>query len=357
MTKNCLLILKNKKFNDFESYESIISTFSRRGHFFDKIAYVAYDSSKEIISAVSDGLVNFEKFIIICPKTMENTLKSFIFEKTGLRFDETNFLCGATCSVYMMFSESGCSERVNAICSDLDSANDIVYEKAFVKTVGATAREINEAIAAARSVCDSLSIYVNEKYGECTIEIIYSRSVTKALFDSAYREIIKRLEKNIYALTDDTLEQRLVDLLKLRRLKLSVAESFTGGGICKRLVEIPGVSKVFFEGLNTYDNLSKEKRLYVDEETLHRRGAVSKETAELMACGLLKTGDCNVAIATTGIAGPKSDNTKKPVGLVYIAVGVEGNVEVYEYNLKGTRRQITETAINLALFRTFKAVK
>ena len=76
-----------------------------------------------------------------------------------------------------------------------------------------------------------------------------------------------------------------------------------------------------------------------------------------MAYGLLETGNCNLSIATTGIAGPKSDGTKKPVGLLYIAVGNEEHVSVYEYNLKGSRQSITETAINIALFLAFKKLK
>ena len=123
------------------------------------------------------------------------------------------------------------------------------------------------------------------------------------------------------------------------------------------MVEIPGISEVYFEGLNTYSNKSKIERLGVKEETLEKYGAVSAQTAYEMAYGLLETGNCNISIATTGIAGPKSDGTKKPVGLLYIAVGTEEHVSVYEYNLKGTRLSITETAINIALFLAFKKLK
>ena len=86
-------------------------------------------------------------------------------------------------------------------------------------------------------------------------------------------------------------------------------------------------------------------------------GAVSEQTAYEMAQGLINGGLCDVSIATTGIAGPKSDLSSKPVGLVYLSVGTKDDVAVYKYNLKGDRKSITETAINLALFHTFKILK
>ena len=76
-----------------------------------------------------------------------------------------------------------------------------------------------------------------------------------------------------------------------------------------------------------------------------------------MSVGLLNGGGCDLAIATTGIAGPKSDNTEKPVGLCYIAVGMRDGVHTYRYVFKGDREEITETAKNTALFLAIKKLK
>jgi PncC family amidohydrolase len=165
------------------------------------------------------------------------------------------------------------------------------------------------------------------------------------------------LEECLYALDDTPLDKQLVELLKLRGKTLSVAESFTGGGISRRIVSVPGASKVFFEGLNTYNELSKIKRLGVSEYTLKTFGAVSDQTAYEMAAGLMATGDCDISIATTGLAGPTSDNSALPVGLCYIAVGTKEKVFVYRYKFNGTREEITETAINYALFLAYKQLK
>ena len=86
-------------------------------------------------------------------------------------------------------------------------------------------------------------------------------------------------------------------------------------------------------------------------------GAVSEQTAYEMALGLLNTGDCDIAITTTGLAGPKSDRSMLPVGLCFIAVGTKEKVYVYRYKFDGDRTAVTEKAINYALFTAFKQLK
>lgn len=227
----------------------------------------------------------------------------------------------------------------------------------FVRTVAAPVEMVNGALAKLKNSCPDITVNLRESFGDLTIEIVNDGLADKTAYQKAYREFICALNDYVYALEDISLCERLFQLLKLRNSTVSVAESFTGGGICKRLVEIPSISEVYFEGLNTYSNKSKVERLDVKEETLEKFGAVSAETAYEMAYGLLKTGNCNLAIATTGIAGPKSDGTKKPIGLLYIGVGNDEHISVYEYNLKGSRQSITETAINIALFLAFKKLK
>ena len=227
----------------------------------------------------------------------------------------------------------------------------------FIRTVAAPVEMVNTALANLKKACPDIGINLRESFGDLAIEVTNDGSIDKSTYQKAYRELVIALNDYIYAMEDISLCERLFQLLKLRKATVSVAESFTGGGISKRLVEMPGISEVYFEGLNTYSNKSKIERLGVKEETLKRYGAVSPQTAYEMAYGLLETGNCNLSIATTGIAGPKSDGTKKPVGLLYIAVGDEVDISVYEYNLKGSRQFITETAINIALFLAFKKLK
>ena len=169
----------------------------------------------------------------------------------------------------------------------------------IIKTVAAPVETVNLAILNLKNTCPNLSITLSENFGDLKIEISDDNSTDKTVFRKAYREAVLTLNDYIYALEDISLAERLFQLLKLRKATVSVAESFTGGGISKRLVEIPGISEVYFEGLNTYSNKSKIERLGVKEETLEKYGAVSAQTAYEMAYGLLETGNCNISIATT----------------------------------------------------------
>ena len=117
-----------------------------------------------------------------------------------------------------------------------------------------------------------------------------------------------------------SIEKQTVELLKSKKLKLATAESCTGGLISKRITDVSGSSEVFEGGVVCYANRFKENVLGVSPETLKKYGAVSRETAREMVKGVLSLTKADIAVAVTGIAGPSSDDTNKPVGLVYIAV-------------------------------------
>lgn len=117
-----------------------------------------------------------------------------------------------------------------------------------------------------------------------------------------------------------SIEKQTVELLKSKKLKLATAESCTGGLISKRITDVSGSSEVFEGGVVCYSNRFKENVLGVSPETLKKYGAVSRETAREMVKGVLSLTKADIAVAVTGIAGPSSDDTNKPVGLIYIAV-------------------------------------
>ncbi len=195
-----------------------------------------------------------------------------------------------------------------------------------------------------------------EKYGDITIDLFFDYDTLEDDKKQVVRYIVSNLKDNIYAEYDTSLSQRLFDVLNLRKLKLSTAESFTGGRVISEIIKNSGASAVVSEGIVSYSNQSKINRLGVKESDLKSQGAVSAVVAYQMAVGLLKEG-CDIALSTTGIAGPKSDDTDKPVGLCYIAVGMKDGVHTYRYKLSGSREEITETAKNTALFLAIKKLK
>ena len=119
---------------------------------------------------------------------------------------------------------------------------------------------------------------------------------------------------------DNKNEYILVNMLLEKNMTVATCESCTGGLISKRITNVSGASSVFGYGVCTYANEAKMRLLSVNAETLKKHGAVSEQTAIEMAKGMLSLSGADVAVSTTGIAGPTGGSKEKPVGLVYTAV-------------------------------------
>jgi nicotinamide-nucleotide amidase len=145
-------------------------------------------------------------------------------------------------------------------------------------------------------------------------------------------------------------EQQIGKLLTERKLTLAVAESCTGGLIAHRITNVPGSSNYLERGFVVYSNRSKTELLGVEPALIGACGAVSAHVAHAMAAGAKQAARTSFGLGVTGIAGPISDDSKKPVGLVYIAVcAPNGYVRVRKFNFKGTRIQIKKQSADVAL--------
>ena len=129
-----------------------------------------------------------------------------------------------------------------------------------------------------------------------------------------------------------TLEEKVVKTLNEKGLVLATAESCTGGLIAKRITDVSGSSGMFNCGVVSYSNDIKEKVLGVKHKTLETFGAVSEQTVREMVKGVLKISEADIAVAVSGIAGPNSDNTQKPVGLIYLAVSDKKDIRIAKLN-------------------------
>lgn len=145
---------------------------------------------------------------------------------------------------------------------------------------------------------------------------------------------------------------RLVELLKRNSLKITAAESCTGGLISAALTSVPGSSGVFDAGFCTYSNDMKIKLLGVDKKTLEKFGAVSRETASEMAEGAAGTTGADIAVSTSGIAGPGGGTPEKPVGTVWTAVKIKDTLHTKLYNFNGCRDEIRNKAVLAVLTDT-----
>jgi PncC family amidohydrolase len=128
----------------------------------------------------------------------------------------------------------------------------------------------------------------------------------------------------------------------MRKLTIGVAESCTGGLLGARLTAIPGSSDVVLGGIIAYHNDAKRDLLGVDESLLKEHGAVSEPIVRQMAAGARRATKSAVGLAITGVAGPGGGTEEKPVGTVWIATDIEGEIESRQLKLWGDRDEIRQ---------------
>jgi len=162
-------------------------------------------------------------------------------------------------------------------------------------------------------------------------------------------QFFDRLGNYVYAEDWETLEDAVGRLLIERGLTLATAESCTGGLLGNRITNVAGSSEYYLGGIVSYSDAAKMNLLGVSQETLKEFGAVSEETAQEMALGARRVLQSDVGVSITGIAGPTGGTEDKPVGLVYIAVDVAGDVAVRKFVFSEDRRYNKELSAQAAL--------
>ena len=148
----------------------------------------------------------------------------------------------------------------------------------------------------------------------------------------------------VYGVDVPSLEAVAFALLKEKGLTLGTAESCTGGLVAKRMTDLAGVSSVFRGGVVSYATEVKHTVLGVDQDLLDRYGAVSQPVAQAMAQGARRVLGCDLAISTTGVAGPDPDERGNPVGLVFIGLATPEGTWVRQVHLSMGRERIRHIA-------------
>ena len=144
--------------------------------------------------------------------------------------------------------------------------------------------------------------------------------------------------------------KKIVRLLKKKKIKISFAESCTGGLLSSAITSVSGSSKVFNLGLIVYSNESKIKVLNISKKLIRKYGAVSEQVCKAMAKNVSKIGKTNMSISITGITGPSGGTKQKPVGLIYVGIKRGNKVKVNRYLFKNKGRlYIQKVAVNKSL--------
>lgn len=227
----------------------------------------------------------------------------------------------------------------NHLSNYLDKYADGVIKSKFVHIYGVGEAMIDEKAAELISgVNPTVAPYAKD--GEAELRITAKsgdEESAQKLIDETLIKIQNIFGDSIYGFDDVTLESVVVSMLKAKGLTVATAESCTAGYISKRITDISGASKVFNMGVSTYSNESKTNELGVPTELIKEHGAVSKEVAACMAKGVREKSGADIGLSITGIAGPKSDESNKPVGLSYIGLS-DKNGEYVIKSMKGGKK-------------------
>ena len=158
------------------------------------------------------------------------------------------------------------------------------------------------------------------------------------------------------------MKSKLIKIKKLcdeQKLKISLAESCTGGLLSSLITELPGCSSFFETSLVTYSNKSKMDFLDVKKNTISRHGSVSHQTAKAMVIGLISKTKTDIAISITGVAGPAGGTKKNPVGTVYFGVAIKNrnNAKTYKkYFSKKNRKSIQSNSAEFAIDLIYESI-
>jgi nicotinamide-nucleotide amidase len=171
----------------------------------------------------------------------------------------------------------------------------------------------------------------------------------QALIAPVEQTIRERLGNLVYGVEDEELQDAVLRLLAARHKTLATAESVTGGLVARSLCRVPGVSEWFRGGIVAYVNDVKKELLSVPRTLIEEHGVVSAPVAEAMAVGCRARFHTDLAVSTTGIAGPSGGTADKPVGLVFVGLAWEGGCKAFRFSWLGTRAEVQSRTAKMAL--------
>jgi nicotinamide-nucleotide amidase len=174
-------------------------------------------------------------------------------------------------------------------------------------------------------------------------------AAAQAQIEPVERTIRERLGELVFGVEGEDLEDAVARLLSEKRQTLATAESVTAGHVASRLARVPGISDWLRGGIVAYQNAAKINLLGVPADLIREHGAVSAQVAEAMAIGARTRLGTDLAVSTTGLAGPGGATRDKPIGMVYVGLAHAGGVRSISFNWSGTRTEVQSRAARLAL--------
>ena len=228
----------------------------------------------------------------------------------------------------------------------------VVTGRRVVRTVGLSESLLAERLTGVEAAEAPISIaYLPHSNG---LDVVLSLAgVDPAwigdVLDRVEKRVVEAAGSAVFGHAGDTLASVIGEALAGRGLTLALGESFTAGGLGAAVTSFPGSSRYFLGGVTAYSNKAKQDFLGVKAATLERVGAVSAEVAEEMAVGARERFGADLALSSTGIAGPDGGSAEKPVGLCFIGIASAEGARSVRYVLGGNRQEISTRATAYAL--------
>ena len=214
---------------------------------------------------------------------------------------------------------------------------------------GLSEAEINDLLSPLLGGIEGLEMNIAALVDEVTVRLTAKGKGAAGKLEDASLIVRERMGEQIFAEDDGTMEETVGELLKVRGESLSLAESCTGGGIGRKITNVPGSSDYFEMGLIAYSNEAKTKLLGVQPSVIEEHGAVSSRVAVDMAVGAKRMGRTSIGLSVTGVAGPGGGTEEKPVGTVFLGLSMDKDNCFEEHHFDGSREDIRRLSMQAAL--------
>ena len=243
-------------------------------------------------------------------------------------------------------------KKIVPMLNSMDPKRPVVLQKIF-KLFGLSETSINKRLEAMDGLDSSVKIGYYPVFPEVHVSLTVSKT-SRQRAEQVINQTASLVRKEfshfiVSEHSDGSLQATLGEELKKNQMNLSAAESCTGGLLGATVTSVPGSSEWFDRSVVTYSNKAKKQNLGVSEKTLRDFGAVSSQTALEMVRGVQQISATDCAVAITGIAGPGGGTKEKPVGTVFIAIGVGDEYLVHRFHFPGSRREIRVLTVETAL--------
>jgi len=255
----------------------------------------------------------------------------------------------------MLFAMPGVPREMKGVMESeilpriIKRAPKAVIVREVLRLTGIGESSLSDIVISSGAVGEDIELAYLPNFGQVDMRLTAkgkTQKQAKTKIVNTVRKLKPVIDPYLYGKGEETLTAAVGARLIKKKLTLAVAESCTGGLFASAITSVSGSSKYFLEGVVTYSDESKIKRLGVKKSTLVKYGAVSAQTAREMAKGVCKKSGADIGVSSTGVAGPTGGTKEKPVGLIYIALCFHGEVKTRRLKLGMDRNRNQDRTVS-----------